>query len=54
MQKEIIGTLFILFIAFSAIIFADLNTTASVFIGGGATLITTFKLVGMDMEGVNE
>ena len=50
MQKEIIGTLFILFIAFSAIIFTDLGTTASVFIGGGATLVTMFQLIGMDGE----
>lgn len=54
MEKQIIGALFVLFIVFSTIIFADLGTIVSVFIGGGATLITTFKLVGMDMEGVNE
>lgn len=51
MEKQIIGTLFVLFAAFSVIIFADLNTTASLFIGGGATLVTAFQLIGMDMEG---
>ena len=50
MQKEIIGTLFILFIAFSAIIFADLDTGANLFLGGMSTLLAMLQLASMEGE----
>ena len=50
MEKEIIGTLFVLFAAFSVIIFGDLGTGASLFLGGMSTLLAMLQLASMEGE----
>ena len=50
MQKEIIGTLFLMFVVFSVIIFGDLGTGANLFLGGMSTLLAMLQLASMDGE----
>ena len=50
MEKEIIGTLFVLFAAFSVIIFGDLGTGANLFLGGMSTLLAMLQLASMEGE----
>ena len=50
MEKQIIGTLFILFIAFSFILFTDFGAGAELFVGGLATLVAMLQLASMDGE----